>query len=594
MMSQDINFCPYRRSNSRLSLVRHTLFSLGCLLMLLIFVSDASCEDYLFEQEPKKLALVIGNRNYTNLGPIESSQTDGETMKQRLSELGFDVSYYPDVPTLNNFQNVIFKEFRKKIDPGDFVVFYFSGHGFSYGQDNYLAPTEMPLSIPEDKVTRYAISVDAFEGLVASHSPGLIMFFIDACRSIGGFIIKNKQEVNVVGKGPSPQLNNDVGSNSAIFYATKPGMFAEGFSSPGQLSTFTRALVDHIGTEGQPFGTIFNRIKATVRVMTSSNQIPGDYNFSATDPYFKPTDKNLEDQREAWRSALRTGSSTEIELFSLLNSVSRHSAACRKWLEDQQNSSSYTSASPVAIDRAWDPSHTSRRSVLRLSGPFAFNRTLEASQVEAVEELPDAKIGLVPTGTSPQLTDPLDFSMTNIDAHRTVVATQKLEGRADPNISATVVERIPAGTELQINNVAVIGTDNNMYVRASTPGEQSPFFIRIPQKLSSPEPLELGQSVQEIIAPPRPDSIPELVDPAPIQQAITELKAQGWKITWVSLSSAPTDNKLEQNIRTLRLANARYILKRAGIELRRITSASGREDFSGDGVRVRFFGVKQD
>jgi hypothetical protein len=42
----------------------------------------------------------------------------------------------------------------------------------------------------------------------------------------------------------------------------------------------------------------------------------------------------------------------------------------------------------------------------------------------------------------------------------------------------------------------------------------------------------------------------------------------------------------------LGLAHAEYILKRAGIEGTRITSVSGREDFTGGGVRIRFFGFK--
>jgi len=92
------------------------------------------------------------------------------------------------------------------------------------------------------------------------------------------------------------------------------------------------------------------------------------------------------------------------------------------------------------------------------------------------------------------------------------------------------------------------------------------------------------------------------VDPDPIRAALAELKAQGWKITWVSLSTAATVDEVEQETRAARMANAEFILKHSDVPLfisgsnsniaSRITSVSGREDFSGDVVRIRFFGVR--
>jgi hypothetical protein len=595
MMQRHINLLALRRSEDGARFARHALILLACLLTIMLHASSAASQDYLFEQDPKRVALVIGNANYKNLSSIASSISDAEMMRQRLTELGFDVVYYPDVPTLSNFEDMVLPDFRRKINVGDLVVFYFSGHGFSFGPDNFLAPTDMPLSITTWKVTSYAISVDAFKDLIASHKPGLIMFFIDACRSIGGFIINDEQGRNLVSKGyKTPQVSRQ-SINTFIVYATKPGEIAEGFSNPEQLSIFTKALTEHIGTEGEPFRSIFDEISAEVVTSTGGTQDPGKIDWSKTDPYLKPTLKNLEDQREVWRSTLESRDPKKIEIFSYRYSVSRHSAACRKWLNDSLNNelaARYTSASPVAIDRAWSSHNVARFSVRRLSIPsIAFTRSLEENQEQDLRNLSDMAVGLVPSGTSKLSGDSLEFSLASIDAYKTVVATQTLVGRAEPDISATVVKRIPTGTQLQVDGITS-GPDKNIYLRATTLGDTSSVFIRVPETLATPAPLELGQSLKEIIVPPRPHSIPELVNPVLIQEAIADLKAQGWKITWVSLSTAQTEDQTEQDTRAIRLVNAEYILKDAGIDGRRVTSVAGKADFSGDGVRIRFFGIR--
>lgn len=594
---------PLRRSKARHALARTALLWLGCLLAAFASPPHAAAKDYLYEREPRRLALIIGNENYTNLAPLPSARADAEQMRDRLEQLGFDVtSFHPDVRTSHDFQSdQILGDFRRKIHEGDLVVVYYSGHGFSYGQFNYLVPTEMPLTVPANKVGKFAVSVDAVESLLASHSPGLIMFFVDACRTIGGFVVNNGQGQNVIDKGPAAQRDNKVGTNSVIFYATKAGMPADGSSAAGQPSAFTKALVRHINTEGRPFNAVFSRVAAEVRVSTSDTQVPGTYNWSQTDPYLKPTDKDLQEQRELWATVLDKRDYSEIEIFLYLNSVSRQAAAVREWLQDNLLAATpFTRISPVAAERAWREFGGEVASIRRMALPmFAYKRSLEKGQVQALESASDAELGVIPQGAFVQPGDSLKFSLASIDAHGTVVATQKLLGRSDPSGSAPVVESIASGTELQINGV-VVGADKNNYVSASTREEDSDFFILIPGSLAAPATLELGQSIKEIVAAPRPDSIPGLVDAATIEAALAELKAQGWKVNWVSLATSATDKlsipeaekKVEQGRRSLRLANARYLLKRAGVEGIRITSVSGTDDFSGDGVRIRFFGVR--
>jgi hypothetical protein len=560
-------------------------------------------------------------------------------MKSRLEELKFKVDYEPDVKTADDFEASI-RKFRQKVSKGDWVIIYFSGHGFSYGAGNYLVPTEMPIPVKREELPLHAVSVDGLIGAVARRDPGLIMVFLDACRSVGNILTDAAAHApvpdgrglradvhyrkvahpiyhstassriaevisatgSIPGAGQVPEglvqgyskpITHPLKVNYSIFYPTDAGALSEGTSATDRLSTFTHALFNRIGTAGKSFLSVWLNIATDVA--TESAQDPHIYGNSKTDPYFLPTEDLLKDQREAWRSILGSRRPVEITKFLYRYSVSLHAAACRLWLDEAQ-AAPYAQVSPSAVDRAWDTANDGRAGILRLEkAPLVFERQLEQSQEQSLDKLSNAELGIVTTLTTenvPVTTRALEFYLQTLDDHKTAVTTQDLKGLKSPN-AAAASERIPSGTVLEINDVSKV-SDTLGYVSATVQGETSPLFIRV----ETPALLLniLGYPLKEIIAAPRPDSIPDLVDPAPIRGAIAELKNQGWEITWVSLSTAapaPTDSEYEQDARLLRLANAEYIAKNEGVAGRRITSVSGKDDFSGNGVRVRFFGVKK-
>jgi len=609
---------------------------LWCLTLFLILSSvnaqDNNCGDYLCEKEPKRVALVIGNATYTHLASIPSAISDAEMMRQRLTELGFEVELHTDVRTPSQFWDEIVPTFRQKLTTGDFIVFYFSGHGFAYGADNFVAPTDLPLSMNTQHVTDHAIAVESFKSTLETHSPGLVLFIIDACRSIGALEITSPDNQNLIPKGPAVMQNTNTAVNSIIAYATEPGHVALGSTAPGQLSPFTGALSGHISTEGSPFSTVFKDAAAELVSSTAPPQVPGTFDWSRTDPYLKPTSQNLKAEEEVWLTALTSDLAVRqgrVKFFLQRYSVSRYLIAARKWLADNPENdlaSRFTRASPVAIDRAWRSASAEMVAIRRLSVPLAFARSLSQDKKPTLRESSDAEVGLVRSGinrkqianlrtgqefiarTLPQsdlrtdfYRNSLAYSLANIDAHGTMVAMRRLLGRKEPTASAEVVERIPAGAILQIKDVTV-GDNESIWLQATGARNSSPFYFKL-DATPTPQVLELGHSIKELLVPPRPGSLTELVDPAPIRAALAELKAQGWKITWISLSTAATVDEVEQETRAARMANAEYILKHSDVPLfvskgatpdiaDRITSVSGKEDFSGDSVRIRFFGIK--
>ena len=147
--------------------------------------ADETAEDYLFEREPRRHALVIGNAQYSNLAPMPSANVDQLQVVNCLRALNFDVMDTSVLKSVRAFEDDVLPAFRRKIDPGDIVVFYFSGHGFSYGPHNFIAPLELPSRVKENDLLDVAIALENVESVIAARRPGIVVVIIDACRTIG-------------------------------------------------------------------------------------------------------------------------------------------------------------------------------------------------------------------------------------------------------------------------------------------------------------------------------------------------------------------------------------------------------------------------
>lgn len=304
------------------------------LLSVCATAGDARAQDYLFEHEPARLALVVGNPDYKYLAPLHSAKLDAEQMAAKLKALGFIVTWVPELPSVRDFEDSIMPAFRKNIQRGDVVVFYFSGHGFAYGPHNYIAPADLPLVVTDQAVADNAIAVEGLEDYFARRSPGLILMLIDACRTIGGFVIRDANSQNLVAKGVAEHTQSTEGVNTVEGYAARAGSAALGSNSDSTLSPFTNSLAAHIERKGAEFAAMFKDVAADVLLATHQMQNPGIVNWSASDLYLNPTDDIRAQEKEAWLAALSGNSWEDVLRYSYRHAVSRYAAAARQWLED--------------------------------------------------------------------------------------------------------------------------------------------------------------------------------------------------------------------------------------------------------------------
>lgn len=578
------------------------------LLVLLYPLLSSSCSgsdkvdsSYVFESQPRRVALVVGNSDYDHQVSIPSASLDAQQMENSLKALGFDVLVYHNV-SMRQFEYDLVPEFAKKIQPGDLAVFFFSGHGFAYGANNFLAPTDLPQSIDEQDVTLKAFSVEAFEDSLKAANPELVVFLLDSCRSMPNFVVKDANNNNVVEKGfkeaQQPQRSH---YNTIFGYAARFGNAAIGSSAPGQMSLYSSGLIQYLTEQDAELDDVLKDVRSYVLRHSQQRQDPGIGLWSATDLYLNPTPTILDQEKIAWLSALSSNKSDAVEHFSERYALCPFAAAARKWLKDHPQQiavEAYSMVSPVAVERAWRPDNSKRVALRRLGAPLALGRKADVTQ-EGVAGLSDKQLGLLPSGTlrsdieAPSVsltasTQEVSFDYALVSAVGSAVTTADLKGRVEPKVHSPVAEQIPFGTPITITGVES-GAANDKWLAAENPRTKTKFFLPA-DPVAPPRPLELGQSLREVTVPGIQKGLEDLVDPMPIVASIAALRSTNRRITWVSIAAGRGKDQEEDDTLAARVIHAEYILTQNGIPRERITTVQGERKIKGDKIRVRFFG----
>jgi len=141
------------------------------LIILIMFMGLANAYE--------KVALVIGNKNYTNQTGLNNPIRDAKLIRDTLRDMNFEVleAYDKDLDALGDrLDSFIAKAKNAKI-----AVVYYAGHGIGVGNTNYLIPLgTTKLSV--DNLNRKLMSVNELKGAVANaRGFGVVLF--DACRN---------------------------------------------------------------------------------------------------------------------------------------------------------------------------------------------------------------------------------------------------------------------------------------------------------------------------------------------------------------------------------------------------------------------------
>ncbi|CEN87630.1 caspase family protein [Paraclostridium sordellii] len=138
-----------------------------------------------------KKALLIGNKEYEgdDFEELNLPENDVRQLKDTLQIIGFEVLDKYNLK-FNDMKNII-SEFIGSINDGDEIIFYFSGHGYSYKGNNYILPIDCldiikinDLNVFKNGYSEAAkvIDVSSIVSDLKSNKNGINILLLDACR----------------------------------------------------------------------------------------------------------------------------------------------------------------------------------------------------------------------------------------------------------------------------------------------------------------------------------------------------------------------------------------------------------------------------
>lgn len=252
-----------------------------------------------------RVALVIGNSNYSVQPKLRNPVTDAVAIAEQLRGAGFKVTLGTDL-TFDNMRRTINK-FAVTLPQAKAALVFFAGHGVQVDGENYLIPIDADIQRTTD-LTWQTVAVSTLVGELEAAGRTSI-FILDACRNNPGLArrlrgLSTTTRALQVGTGLA-QISAPDGSYVA--FSTAPNTVA--LDGTGKHSPFAEALIKHLPTPGLDIALMMRRVRRDVRRTTKRQQTPWD-SSSLTQPfYFFPGDA-----QEAKSKPRRSTGPTQFEL----------------------------------------------------------------------------------------------------------------------------------------------------------------------------------------------------------------------------------------------------------------------------------------
>jgi hypothetical protein len=244
----------------------------------------------LSEAEASRLALVVGNSDYTGVTPLRNAARDANDIAGALERLGFKVTLLTDVAGASFWDKV--DAFSVEAESAESVVFFYSGHAFQMNGANYLVPVDAQLS------SREAIRTETWnlDGIIArlQDRKRQTLIFLDACRND-----PLPQAVRGTGSAADGLARLQTGVGTFVAFATEPGAVTYDGAGEAPNSPFTTALLENIETPGISVSDMMINVRNEVEERTFRRQTPWDQSSLREQFYFNPAAETKQELSEA-------------------------------------------------------------------------------------------------------------------------------------------------------------------------------------------------------------------------------------------------------------------------------------------------------
>lgn len=238
-------------------------------------VESLQNNDHTVESSLRKFALVVGCSEYEYAGKLSNPLSDVNSMRESLSQLGFDVMHLEN-PNLKELKIKI-DDFGIELDKYDVGLFYFAGHGVQVKGLNYIIPVDANLK--NERTVEYdCVTVNRILSHLEAAKTAVNLIILDACRnnpferSWGRDLSQRGLAVMEAPRG------------SLIAYSTSPGKTASDGDDNNGL--YTGVLVSEIKSINITVTQLFQRVRKIVMQRSRDEQIPWETTSLTADFYF--------------------------------------------------------------------------------------------------------------------------------------------------------------------------------------------------------------------------------------------------------------------------------------------------------------------
>jgi len=216
----------------------------------------------------RRVAWVVGNGDYPGADRLDAAADDARLIARQLRDIGFDVTVSTD--TAHRDFNRDLADFTEAAEGAAVALFYYAGHGFEVGGENFLMPTDVGSSmatIDRNAVRLRGVPLGTVLRELESAGARSLVAVIDACR-----------DAPTRGAGKGGFTQSQVGDGTFLAYSTRPGDRAlDSAASLGHAkrnSPFALFLAENLAVPGLTVLQLLETTQAQVDAFTQGRQRP--------------------------------------------------------------------------------------------------------------------------------------------------------------------------------------------------------------------------------------------------------------------------------------------------------------------------------
>ena len=459
-----------------------------------ISAEEAAHSKYFEARTPVRHAIIFANSNYVSLTTVPSGKKDLELMRKFFKDAGYHI--WPEegdgqFKTVDDAYDVLLKA-REQIQPGDIVVIYYSGHGFFYGNQNWLVPLNYPAGpVGAQLLFQNAVGLnDIINGLAAKRMD-FVVPILDSCRTwIDLSLSKGKRVVGTEARVPDPRLTGfNISGPSLLAWMigvpTASGGQTLGLEDEGQPSLYTGLLAEALRTKTD-VKELQTALKLEVKHLVDAHKINEEDmapRFMANELGFDfslAPNEAIDDRQEFdWKQVLREPSRQLVSDYLVANPGSKYSSAAWKYLDDHANepldASGNSATSADAIDMSFEAAKASGKMVAIATPAFTAKFPRNMLGLES----PNAIVTSTSIAYADKATDfdgifaqkyrfagsKLRFDLDALSSIAVVTGNLKADALTQPRVNAPVIAEFDKSTLFSVSETYFDETRKKLFAK---------------------------------------------------------------------------------------------------------------------------------